>query len=112
MYWFELVEHRFEFEVQEARIVNFFKIVFITKNSQERFVVQTQDQVGEAEDKEATFVKTIHCGESLTFYWMISGLGTRTEARATVDCLPACLTAPRSLAWTAAVFLSEPESEA
>ena len=72
MDWFELVQHRLEFEVQQAGVVNFLEIVFITKNPQQRFVVQTQDQVGEAEDKETTFVKTIHCSQSLPFYWVIS----------------------------------------
>ena len=61
MNWFELVKHGLEFKVQQARVVNFLQIVFITENPQERFVVQTQDQVVKAENKKPTFVKAIHC---------------------------------------------------
>ena len=52
--------------------MNFLEIVLVTEDPQQRFVVQTQDQVGEAEDKEPTFVKTIHCSQSLPLYRVIS----------------------------------------
>ena len=72
MDWFELVQHRLEFEVQQAGVMNFLEIVFVTKNPQQRLVVQTQDQVGEAKNEEPTFVKAIHCSQSLPFYRVIS----------------------------------------
>ena len=52
--------------------MNFLEIVLVTEDPQQRFVVQTQDQVGEAKNEEPTFVKAIHCSQGLPFYRVIS----------------------------------------
>ena len=86
-------------------------MVILAKDGEEGFVVHTQDEVGEAEDKELALVEAVDGGEALALDGVVPGLSPRVELTPAVHSLPASVAAARSFALTFAVFLCQPEPD-
>ena len=88
MEYFEPEHHGFEFEVEQSWILYVFQALIFPKDGDQGLVVQGEDEVVQAKDKEFAFEQTMDGSQRFALDGMIPGFCWGAEFTPTVDSVP------------------------